>query len=215
MTDRLSIYNAALRHIGERELASLTENREPRRVLDGVWDDDFVDSCLEQGLWNFATRAIKITYSPSVEPPFGYRYAFDVPQDHVRTVALCSDEYFQVPLLQYTVEGEYWFSDLQEMYVKFTSNDQYYGGDFSLWPKSFTRWVELQMATMVCERLTQNASKLEALERKARRALVDARSKDAMEESTKFMPPGSWTQSRSARAGRGRRDFGNRSSLYD
>ena len=212
MTDQLSIYNAALRHIGERELASLTENREPRRVLDGVWDDDFVDTCLEQGYWNFATRAIKITYSPSVEPPFGYRYAFDVPNDHVRTAAVCNDEYFNSPVLAYTTEGEYWFCDLQELYIKYVSNDNAFGMDYSLWPKTFTRWVELHLASLICERLTQNASKQEQLMKRANRALVDARSKDAMEEATQFMPPGSWSRSRSSRVGR---DRGNRSSLYN
>lgn len=212
MTSQLSIYNAALRHIGERELASLTENREPRRVMDGVWDDDFVDTCLEEGFWNFATRAIKITYSPSVEPPFGYRYAFDVPNDHVRTVAVCTDEYFSTPELNYTTEGEYWFCDSQEMYIKYVSNDNAFGQDYSLWPKKFTRWVELYLASLVCERLTQNASKQEQLMKRAKRALIDARSKDAMEEATKFMPPGSWTRSRSSRVGR---DRGNRSSFYN
>lgn len=212
MTSQLSIYNAALRHIGERELASLAENREPRRVMDGVWDDDFVDTCLEEGFWNFATRAIKITYSPSVEPPFGYRYAFDVPNDHVRTVAVCTDEYFSTPELNYTTEGEYWFCDLQEMYIKYVSNDNAFGQDYSLWPKKFTRWVELYLASLVCERLTQNASKQEQLMKRAKRALIDARSKDAMEEATKFMPPGSWTRSRSSRVGR---DRGNRSSFYN
>lgn len=212
MTTQLSIYNAALRHIGERELASLTENREPRRVLDAVWDDDFVDTCLEEGFWNFATRAIKITYSPSVEPPFGYRYAFDIPNDHVRTVAVCSDEYFNSPLTAYAVEGEYWFSDLQELYIKYVSNDNAFGMDFSLWPKTFTRWVELHMASLICERLTQNATKQEQLLKRAKRMLIDAKSKDAMAEATQFMPPGSWSRSRSSRIGR---DRGARTSLYN
>lgn len=212
MTSQLSIYNAALRHIGERELASLTENREPRRVLDGVWDDDFVETCLEQGYWNFATRAIKITYSPSVEPPFGYRYAFDIPNDHVRTVAVCSDEYFNSPITAYTTEGEYWFCDLQELYIKYVSLDNAFGMDYSLWPKTFTRWAELHLASLICERLTQNASKQEQLMKRAKRALTDARSKDALEEATQFMPPGSWSRSRSSRVGR---DRGSRSSLYN
>ena len=34
-SDRLDVYNGALRRLGSRRLASLTENREPRRVLDG------------------------------------------------------------------------------------------------------------------------------------------------------------------------------------
>jgi hypothetical protein len=35
---KLKLYNDALGILGERRLASLTENREPRRVLDEVWD---------------------------------------------------------------------------------------------------------------------------------------------------------------------------------
>ena len=34
--DQLSLYNNALTVLGERKIASLTENREPRRVLDDV-----------------------------------------------------------------------------------------------------------------------------------------------------------------------------------
>ena len=39
MTTQLFIYNEALGHLGERVLASLTEGREPRRVLDSYWSD--------------------------------------------------------------------------------------------------------------------------------------------------------------------------------
>jgi hypothetical protein len=34
---QLFIYNEALGHLGERRLANLSENREPRRVLDSYW----------------------------------------------------------------------------------------------------------------------------------------------------------------------------------
>ena len=38
-SDRLDVYNGALRRLGSRRLASLTENREPRRVLDDIWNN--------------------------------------------------------------------------------------------------------------------------------------------------------------------------------
>ena len=38
MITRLQLYNSALLLLGERNLASLSENREPRRLLDHVWD---------------------------------------------------------------------------------------------------------------------------------------------------------------------------------
>jgi len=39
-TSRLKLYNDALTACGESHLASLTEDREPRRLLDHVWDEN-------------------------------------------------------------------------------------------------------------------------------------------------------------------------------
>src|ERR1700724_1414124 len=73
MTTQLFIYNEALGHLGERQLASLSEPREPRRVLDSYWSD-VVGFCLSQGLWKFAKRTILIDNSSSLTPQFGYNY---------------------------------------------------------------------------------------------------------------------------------------------
>src|SRR3546814_10721056 len=79
---QLSLYNGALRLCGEAKLANLTEDREPRYVLDDVWDDGALRHCLQQGLWNFAMRTVEAEYSPSVEPSFGFRRAFDRSEEH-------------------------------------------------------------------------------------------------------------------------------------
>ena len=46
--DKLSVYNNALILIGERTLTALTENREPRRLLDSSFDFDAINYCLEE-----------------------------------------------------------------------------------------------------------------------------------------------------------------------
>jgi hypothetical protein len=208
---RLKIYNGALRMLGERKLASLSENREPRRVLDEVWDDDFTDFCLEQGLWNFAMRSIELTYSPSITPAFGYTRAFDKQTDWIRTGAVSLDEFFNTPLIQYVDEGEYWRANHDTLYIKYVSNDSSYGGDLSLWPASFIRYVEAELASQSCERITKSDAKQVDLERKAKRFLAEAKNKDAMNQPAQFPPNGSWVSSRMANSGgnRGR----NRSSL--
>src|SRR3546814_6155120 len=108
---QLSLYNGALRLCGEAKLANLTEDREPRYVLDDVWDDGALRHCLQQGLWNFAMRTVEAEYSPSVEPSFGFRRAFDKPTDWVRTAAMASDEYFRCPLTSLGARdgGGFWF----------------------------------------------------------------------------------------------------------
>ena len=207
---RLSLYNGALREVGERKLASVTENREPRRVLDSVWDDEGIRTCLSAGQWNFATNSIQLDYSPSVTPAFGYTRAFDKPTTWVRTVGMCEDEYFNSPLLYYQDEGAFWYADLDTIYVRYVDSSTSFGLDYSKWPANFTRYVESWLAARICMSLTQNQSKRDGLERDAEVWLTKAKSTDAMDEATKFLPQGSWTRSR---GGRGTGDRGKRSRL--
>lgn len=210
MPSKLSLYNGALRELGERKIASLSENREPRRVLDSIWDADAISTCLAAGQWNFAMRSVQIDYSPSVEPDFGYRRAFDKPTDCVRTCGVCEDEYFKVPLLHYQDEADFWFSDLDILYVRYVSDGTDYGADLSKWPPNFTRYVESWLAARICMPITQNQNKRDGLERDAEVWLTKAKSTDAMDEATAFLPQGTWSRSR---MGRSHRDRGSRSRL--
>lgn len=197
MTTQLKLYNDALRELGERELASLSENREPRRLLDRVWDNNLIDTVLEQGQWNFASRTIQITFTPSVEPPFGYTRAFDKPTDWIRTLNISTDPYFRIPLVLYADEAQYWFCDTDEIYVSYVSSDASYGGDLSLWPESFAKYVSTYMAGEILVRLTQNKTSEEKLEKKISRRLLKAISLDSMNQPTAFQPVGQWVSSRS------------------
>ena len=210
MATQLSLYNEALRLCGERKLASLTENREPRRVLDSVWDENAINYCLEQGQWKFAIRTAKLEYNPSMEQAYGYQYAFEKPSDFIRITAFCSDEYFNVPLTQFAEEGGFWFSDLDEVYIQYVSNDPSYGADYSLYPETYMRYVASYLASEVVDRLTQNNSLWEKLDKVMRKRLTDARSKDAMNGPTKFLPTGQWL---SSRRGSSRSDRGHRNNL--
>lgn len=209
---KLSIYNGALRECGERSLASLSENREPRRLLDGVWDQNFVRYVLGQGQWKFARRTKEIFAEPSITPDFGYRKAFAKPTDFVRTVSMSTDEYGNTPLTQYTEEKGYWFSDWEPLYVTYVSDDAGYGGDFSQWSEDFVLYVETYLASRIVKRISQNKSDEEDLRKMARKRLLDARSQDAMEGPTTFPPTGRWVQARLGR-GSSHRDRGNRGGL--
>lgn len=202
-TGQLKLYNGALTVLGERKLASLAENREPRRVLDTFWDDDAIRYLLGRGLWNFAMRTLRIDYDSGIEPDFGYRRAFPKPDDWVRTAALCSDEYFRSPLTECADEQGYWFADLDQIYVKIVSDDGDYGGDYSLWPTNFTIYAEHWLAWRACNRITQSKTLKADIERDMKRLLAEARATDAMNEPAGVPPAGGWT---SARRGGGRGD---------
>lgn len=210
MTTQLALYNNALLLIGERNLASLAENREPRRVLDAVWNDDAIKRCLEQGSWNFAIRTVRLDYEPSIQPDFGYQYAFEHPDDYVRLLGLSLDEYFNTPNNDYADEAGYWYASNSELYVRYVSMDASYGGDLSRWPGTFCEYVEHYLASKAVKRLTNNQTDQEVLKRDLKRKLTDARSKDALNDPVGFPPPGNWTRSR---MGGNQRDGGNRNKL--
>lgn len=207
MASRLSLYNGALRIIGQRSLLSLSENVEARRRLDTAWDGGALKYCLEAGLWNFAMRTVELTYSPSVTPAFGLRYAFDKPDDFVRTGGIWSDESMKSPLLEYRDESSYWFAELDTIYLSYVSNDAQYGSDMSLWPETFVKFFESHLASEIAMPITQNRAKMEDALSVRKMALKDAQAKDAMAQPTSFPPSGSWSRSRT---GGQRQNWGRR-----
>ncbi len=209
--DQLSLYNKALTMLGERKIASLTENREPRRVLDDVWRGA-LKYCLEEGQWKFAIRTSKLTYSTDVNPTFGYRKAFEKPSDCVRLTKVCSDEYLNTPLLHYGEEAGWWFADLDDIYVSYVSDSLDFGSDYANWPETFARFVALYLANEAGLRITQSERTLEKIARDYKATKKDALSKDALQGPTQFLPEGRWVTSRYGRNG-SREDRGNRSQL--
>lgn len=200
MATRLGLYNGALRILGEPRLEALTDDVPIRYELDALWDGDFVKQVLEQGQWNFATRAARIEYDPDFTAEYGYRRRFEKPEDFVRTMGVCRDEYFREPLLDYLDEVGYWWSDVDELFVRFVSKGDTYGGDLSKWPESFASFVEAFLASECCALATYSDKQAE-IENHMRRAKLEAQSLDAMEQPSKQPPKGSWASSRSRYGG--------------
>lgn len=210
MPTQLTLYNAALRLLGERSLAAIDEDRKPRHLLDDVWNADLIDFVLEQGQWNFAMRAVQLTPSTTSIPAFGHVHAYDKPNDWIRTSGVCEDEFFKVPLLEYLEETGFWFAEIDPIYVRYISNSASYGSDLTRWPSTFTKYVEAYLASEIAYAITQSDAKLKVALALAQRRLIDARSKDAMNEATAFPPPGKWNKSRATRS---TNDRGKRSRL--
>ena len=206
MATQLGLYNAALLLIGERSIASLNEQREPRRVLDSVWDlkadgtSGFVNFVLESGQWKFAIKTVKLQVSPDVVPAFGYKYAFKQPVDYVRITGLSLDEYMSLPVNEYQAEGLYWFLDQKDVYLSYVSNSApVCGVGLAEWPPHFTQYAETMLASRICKRLTGNDTMWKDLVALTAKYLTAAHSIDGMAGPTRFLPPGAWVQSRGGR----------------
>lgn len=195
MATKLGLYNAALRHIGQRKLSALSEVQESRYVLDDVYDEA-LNYCLEQGAWNFAVRTQEIEHDTGITPEFGYAYGFEKPTDWVRTIGLSANDYMNPPLVQYLDEAGYWWADVDPLYVRFVSNDASYGLDLTKWPSTFTHFVELYLAYRICPTVANSQEMTDKIESRMKKARTDARSKDAINDPVAFPPVGSWVSAR-------------------
>lgn len=195
---QLTIYNDALLHCEERAIVSLTDEVEGRYLLDHVWTSGkgAINYTLEQGLWYFAMRSIKIDYDPDISTSFGFQYVFGRPEDYIRTAAVCSDDAFNAPLLDYADEGGYWFANIPSLYVRYVSSDEEHGGDFTKWPETFNLYVGLYLASRIAGKLTGKKELVTDLRSNMKRALDDAKNKDCMNQPSQFPPIGGWANSR-------------------
>ena len=105
-----------------------------------------------------------------------------------------------MPLTRYFDEANWWFADMDPIYVRYISNDTSYGYDYSLWPPNFSEFVEHYMAYKVARRL-KGSFDVKELKKDMKEALLSAKSTDAMEDPARFPPRGSWVRSRQGRRG--------------
>lgn len=219
-TDRLKIYNGALLLCAERQLGSLTENREPRFLLDLVWNDAGVRFCLEQAQWHFAMRASRLDYNPSIEPDWGFPKAFDKPTDWIMTSGVWSDEFMKAPLTDYADEVSYWWANIEQIFVRYVSDDVNFGMDLAKWPASFVDYVKAYFASRIIHRLPGAAAKIEWLVGPTGRpnkgylhqCLLIAKNKSAMTGPATFPSRGTWVAARMQNTARAR-DGGSTTQL--
>lgn len=198
---QLSIYNGALAILKHRPLATITDDTEPRYLLDNEYAKTKA-WMLEQGLWNFALRATKLEPDTGNTPAFGHSYAFEQPTDYVRLNAISSDPYFYQTLEDFIDEAGYWIASVTPLYVSYVSDDNSYGGDLSKWTTLYERAIEFELAYRVAPHLTSMGNEsMSELERRKNTALRDARSKDALNQPAKRPPSGRLVQSRGGSRG--------------
>lgn len=192
----MKIYKGAIRVLGETTISSLSETRPIRYKLDEAWDDGFVDLALSSGLWNFALRTQAIEYTGAIDPDFGYQHAFLKPDDWIRTARISEDGYFTEPFQAYDDDPDYWFCDLDTLYVRYVSNDTDYGSDLSRWPAKFTRYAYYLLAGEVVEKVTQSRTKKGDIEALTEKKLQEALTVDGMNQPARYPIPGSWVRAR-------------------
>lgn len=208
MTTQLFIYNEALGHLGERSLASLTENREPRRVLDSYWSD-VVAYTLQQAYWRFAIRTVQQDASTTIVPAFGYNFAFNYPNDWIRTRLVSTSPDLDPPLLQYRDENNFIYANATPLFWSYVSSDPQYGMNIGAWPEFFVDYVGVRLARYACLRITNDKELKEALKKDEDKARRTAKAETAMDDPPGLPPVPYWARARRGAFGPGGLWFGS------
>lgn len=193
MADKLRIYKGALRLLGPHELATLSDNRPERFQLDDAWDDA-VAHLLMQGLWNFAIRTVEIADSGSPIP--GWDYAFPKPADYVRTVGLSNEPTFRLGFEDFQDEAGKWYTNVDTIYVRYTSNHASYGLSIASWPQSFAKALEAYLAFESGLPISGDKSNRNDLYSLYKERVLRAKILDAFDESVKRSPAGRLVRAR-------------------
>lgn len=208
-TVRLRLYNEVLRLHGDKRLSSVNEQSESRRILDDVWEQDPVRYVLEKALWKFARRTVSVSADASLTTISGWEYGFLKPDDVARVAAVSETESFSEPFLTYQDEGEYWYANVDPIFVSYVSFDGDFGYNTELWTKTFEHVVAAYMATKSVKRLTKEGLKLgQDIDKYYRKLLLEAKANDAQLGPTRFLPEGRFVRARGYGGSRRHRDGG-------
>jgi len=189
MADRLSIYQGALRLLGDGRIDSLTEDNPRRYKLDDAWVPS-VNYMLEQGLWNFAIRTDEIDYDANFEPLFGFQYAFSVPDDWVRTNDINQEPFFRERFENFEIEKDHWYADVNPLYIRYVSNGPQYGWNLGRWTQSFVKALEAYLAFECGLSISADRGTRSDLYQLYEKRLSEAKARDAVEEAVRRQPVG-------------------------
>ena len=206
MADKLTIWNKALRLIGEGRLTATDEDIESRYVLDDAWPTIALDG-LARGDWNFAMKTAELTASTTTTVIPGYDFAFDHPADWLRTIAYnfvadFTNVFFFDTELDVVEERGSWFTNSENFFVRYISTDYVQDANLTIYPPTYVEFVSALLARDICERLTQGTSKIQYLDGQIETRLRKAKSNDARNLKEKPVRPGKWIQGLSGQGNR-------------
>lgn len=184
MTDKLSLYNGALRLIKDRRLATLTDDLPSRYLLDDVYDDALAHM-LELGQWAFASTSASIAGTVSANR--GYSYRFTKPSGYVRLISISASASYYPPLEAFAEDNTYWYSDSSTIYVVYVSSSASFGGDLTKWPQTFAKAFEAYLAAEIAPHVTKADGIIGRVQEVFNDSLAAALAKDGVNRTSRVL----------------------------
>ena len=147
---KLGLYQDALQIIGQRQLTGLTEDREPRHILDNAYDNDAIAYCLEIVKPVFSRITTKLS-SPSTSAQHALDSVHTLPSDYLDIVKVYSDDKLDQEIERYIIEGNTLACEYGTIYLRYVSDTHI--TSFTNWTSTFSHIVSAYLAREISKKL--------------------------------------------------------------
>lgn len=197
LTDELRhIYNDAFQILDLEPIVSNTDDSVRKNRISIALQNDLVKSVFEDTSWNFALESDQLFANPSINPPWGYEFAFDLPSDLLRMNGVYQDELMRTPIRDYVDQVDIGtgtrqlFCSYQIIYIEYVSTA--WETAYTQWPTYFKRLVAARMAL---DANIEGGNKEKAIAQYTTRR-KEAMSTNAINGPPKTLALGRWSRSR-------------------
>lgn len=146
----LVIANKALRKLGVPEIESLEQDGKPAAACNAAIKDVYREVLIAHS-WAFATKWEKLARMAD-EPPFGYRYAFQLPPEAERLIDIRPSKLLIDERIKYEMAmGGVIYTDAEFCYARYIV----YTEDMKYAPSDFKNAVACKLAAEVSKKLSR------------------------------------------------------------
>lgn len=198
MPTKLSVFNKALRILGQPTIATVDQNDEAGRFLRASWEES-VNACYEVGNWNSAIERAELSQSATA-PGWGYDYYYELPDDFVRLVQISSTGDINEDFTAYRPENGMIATNASTLFIRYVSSNLLTLAPGE-WTQAFANFVSATLAVDCAPKL--NPTGLELASQQQEIFKKTALSIDAIQDPPAQRKPGSFTMAqRGYRGGR-------------
>jgi hypothetical protein len=187
MPTKLSIFNEALRLLGQPRLTAVDVETEHGRQLRDAWEGA-VMACYEAGTFNHTVKRVELSRLGTT-PVWGYQYYYGLPVDFVRVAEISQSGVPNDPLVDYEIDDGGLATDVDKVYLKYVSSELLIltPGE---WSQSFADFVAATLAVRTAPKLA--SSNIELAMEWEKRYRLKALGVDAIQNPPQRRYPGRW-----------------------
>ena len=178
MASKLTIWNKALRKVGELRVTSLTENSVNARLLQDTYEED-KNAVLEMHSWKFARKEYECGLNGGVTP-VAWDHSYELPNDFIKIIYFNNTDAFDRQKVMFDVQGDTLLSNEDTAKIIYTSRETVEG----LFSPLFVECLSTYMAMNMAYNRTKSQPLMERLAQAFERQLSRAKVADGSQDNT-------------------------------